>query len=231
MSAHAANFNTTGLKGTNDGANVILTVGEDGCAVSATPSVGDEQDSLDIARLAAGQNAALNELMERHAERLFQYLVRSLENEEDAADLAQETFVRVYQNRAKFDAHKKFSTWLYAIASNLVRDRYRWRTRHPKVSLDATNEATGNDFIESLTDENSSPSETVQAHERAAAVRRAVAALPEQLRVPLILAEYEEKSHAEIGEILRCSAKAVEVRIYRARQQLRVSLSEMLQTT
>jgi RNA polymerase sigma-70 factor (ECF subfamily) len=58
-----------------------------------------------------------------------------------------------------------------------------------------------------------------------------VAALPEQLRVPLILSQYEEKSHAEIGEILRCSAKAVEVRIYRARQQLRVSLSEMLQTT
>ncbi len=230
MSAHAANFET-GLKGTKDRADALLTMSEDGRAVSAKPSVGDEQDGLDMTRLAAGQSAALDDLMARHAERLFHYLARALQNEDDAADLAQETFVRVYRNRAKFDARQKFSTWLYAIASNLVRDRYRWRTRHPQVSLDAENEATGNDFGVSLPDQNPSPSETVQAHERAAAVRRAVAALPEQLRVPLILSQYEEKSHAEIGAILRCSAKAVEVRIYRARQQLRVSLSQLLQTT
>lgn len=188
----------------------------------------DEQDRLDMARLVSGHGAALNDLMERHAERIFQYLVRSLQNEEDAADLAQETFVRVYQNRAKFDSDKRFSTWLYAIASNLVRDRYRWRGRHQQVSLDAANEATGNEFGESLPDHVPSASETVQQNERAEAVRCAVAALPEKWRVPLILAEYEEKSHAEIGEILRCSAKAVEVRIYKARQQLRESLAPLL---
>ena len=92
-----------------------------------------------MTRLAAGHDAALNDLMDRHAERLFQYLVRSLQNDDDAADLAQETFVRVYQNRTKFDPSKKFSTWLYTIASYLVRTRYRWRTRHPQVSLDAAN--------------------------------------------------------------------------------------------
>jgi RNA polymerase sigma-70 factor (ECF subfamily) len=201
------------------------------CCSSANFSDANEQDLLDMTRLAADHGAALNDLMSRHAERLFQYLVRSLQNEDDAADLAQETFVRVYQNRAKFDAHKKFSTWLYAIASNLVRDRYRWRKRHLQVSLDATNEATGNEFGESLPDPAPPASETLQRSERAEVVRRAVAALPEQLRVPLILAEYEEKSHAEIGEILGCSARAVEVRIYKARQKLRVSLSQLLQTT
>jgi len=189
----------------------------------------DQQDRQEMARLAAGHGAALNNLMERHAERLFHYLVRALQNEDDAADLAQETFARVYQNRAKFDPHQKFSTWLYAIASNLVRDRYRWRKRHPQVSLDAANEATGNDFGESLPAQNPSPSEMIQARERAEVVRRAVAALPEELRLPLILAEYEEKSHAEIGGILRCSAKAVETRIYRARQQLRASLGQLLE--
>jgi RNA polymerase sigma-70 factor (ECF subfamily) len=188
----------------------------------------DPQDSQEMERLAAGHNAALNILMERHAEKLFHYLVRALQNEEDAADLAQETFARVYQNRAKFDPRQKFSTWLYAIASNLVRDRYRWRKRHPQVSLDAANEATGNDFGESLPAQNPTPSETVQDRERAEVVRRAVAALPEELRIPLILAEYEEKSHAEIGGILRCSAKAVETRIYRARRQLRASLGPLL---
>jgi RNA polymerase sigma-70 factor (ECF subfamily) len=190
----------------------------------------DQQDGQDMAQLAAGHDAALNNLMERHAEGLFHYLVRSLRNEEDAADLAQETFARVYQSRAKFDPRQKFSTWLYAIASNLVRDRYRWRKRHPQVSLDSANEAAGNDFGESLPAPNPSPGESEQARERAEIVRRAVAALPEELRLPLILAEYEEKSHAEIGAILGCSAKAVETRVYRARQQLRAALGQLLES-
>jgi RNA polymerase sigma-70 factor (ECF subfamily) len=188
----------------------------------------DGQDAQDMARLVAGHDAALNDLMERHASKLFHYLFRSLQDESDAADLAQETFVRVYQSRAKFDARQKFSTWLYAIASNLVRDRFRWRSRHREVSLDTENEGTGNDFHETLSGHGPSPSESVQAGERAAAVRRAVAALPEELRLPLILAEYEGRSQAEIGEILGCSVKAVETRIYRARQRLRVGLGKLL---
>lgn len=62
------------------------------------------------------------------------------------------------------------------------------------------------------------------------AIRRAVAELPEELRTPLILSEYEELSHAEIGEILKCTAKAVETRIYRARQHLRTSLAKLLES-
>lgn len=199
------------------------------CSFAKTAEA-DEQDRLDMTRLASGHGSALNDLMSRHAERLFHFLVRSLQNEDDADDLAQETFVRVYQYRAKFDTQQKFSTWLYAIASNLVRDRFRWRSRHPQVSLDAANEATGNDFGESLPEQKPSPSETAQAEERARTVRRAVAALPEKWRLPLVLAEYEEKSHAEIGEILHCSAKAVEVRIYKARQELRASLAPLLES-
>ena len=188
----------------------------------------DGQDAQDMARLVAGRDAALNDLMERHAEKLFHYLFRSLQDEADAADLAQETFVRVYQNRAKFDARQKFSTWLYAIASNLVRDRFRWRSRHRQVSLDAENEASGNNFRELLSGHEPSPSESLQAEERAESVRRAVAALPEELRLPLILTEYEGHSQAEIGEILGCTPKAVETRLYRARQQLRVGLGKLL---
>ena len=190
----------------------------------------DEHDMHDMSRLAAGHDAALNELMERHAEKLFHYLVRSLQCEEDAADLAQETFVKVYQSRTRFDPSQKFSTWLYAIASNLVRDRYRWRSRHPQISLDAQSDATGKSFRDSLAGNDPSPNESVQVEERAEAVRRAVAALPEELRQSLILAEYEERSHAAIGQILGCSAKAVETRIYRARQQLRASLGHLLET-
>ena len=190
----------------------------------------DKLDTEDMNRLAAGHDAALNELMQRHAEKLFHYLVRSLQNEDDAADLAQETFVKVYQNRARFDPQQRFSTWLYAIASNLVRDRYRWRSRHPQVSIDAENEMTGHSLRDSLPGGGPAPNESMQAGERSEAVRQAVAALPEDLREPLILSEYEELSHAEIGEILGCSAKAVEMRIYRARLQLRSSLGRLLES-
>ena len=177
-----------------------------------------------------GHEAALNDLMERHGGKLFHYLVRCLNDEHDAADLAQETFVNLYQSRARFDAGQKFSTWLYTIAGNLVKDRYRWRSRHPQVSLDADNDSTGESFRDALPQDGPTPTDDAQRQERAEAVRRAVATLPEELRQPLILAEYEERSHAEIGAILGCTAKAVETRIYRARQQLRASLSAMLKT-
>ena len=195
-----------------------------------TPLSTDEQDAQDMRRLAAGQDAALNELMERHAQKVFHYLLRSLQNEDDAADLAQETFVRVYQNRARFDSRQKFTTWLYAIAGNLVRDRFRWRSRHPQVSLDGGQPENGMSLKESLPDHAAGPDEALQSTERAEAVKKAVAALPSELREPLILAVYQGLSQAEIGKILKCSPKAVETRIYRARNSLRERLGTLLPT-
>jgi RNA polymerase sigma-70 factor, ECF subfamily len=193
------------------------------------PPAGEEQDASDVRRLAQGQDAALNRLMDRHAARLFNYLLRSLQDESDAADVAQETFVRVYRNRAAFDARQKFSTWLYAIATNLVRDRFRWRRRHPHVSLDAERDSTGATLAEQLPGTGSSPSQTLESTERANRVRAAIAALPEDLRLPLILAEYEEMPQAEIARILDCTVKAVETRIYRARKQLRSALAGLVE--
>ena len=181
-----------------------------------------------MSELAAGKDSALNDLMERHGGKLYIYLIRALQSEEDAADLAQETFVRVYQNSSRFDSKQNFSTWLYAIASNLVKDRYRWRTRHPPVSIDAEMSDGEQSFRERLPDQQPLPSEAAQGKERGEVVRKAVARLPEELRLPLILSEYEEKSHGEIAEILGCSTKAVETRIYRARQRLREVLSSLI---
>jgi RNA polymerase sigma-70 factor (ECF subfamily) len=179
-------------------------------------------------RLAAGQDTALNDLMKRHGPKLFNYLIRSLQDEQDAADLAQETFVRVYQNRTRFNPKQKFSTWLYAIATNLVKDRFRYRTRHPQVSIEIENEVTGGTLRDTLVAQVQQPGEELESLDRAETVRHAVAALPEDLRAALILSEYEERSHAEIAEILNCSAKAVETRLYRARQRLRHSLGKLL---
>jgi RNA polymerase sigma-70 factor (ECF subfamily) len=188
----------------------------------------DELDREDMARLASGHDAALNTLMDRHGEKLFHYLLRQLNNETDAADLAQETFVRVYQNRARFDAAHKFSTWLYTIATNLIRDRFRWHKRHPEVSMDAERDETG-PMLDTLPDGDASPSEKIATAERAAEVQKAIEALPEDMKTSLILFEYEGLSHAEIGTVLGCTAKAVENRLYRARNVLRKALAGILQ--
>jgi RNA polymerase sigma-70 factor, ECF subfamily len=187
----------------------------------------DQADRADMARLCAGHDAALNALMDRHSERLLHYLLRQLGNETDAADLAQESFVRVYQHRARFNPAQKFSTWLYAIATNLVRDRFRWHQRHPQVSLDAERDQAGS-MLETLPDAAASASEQMAAEERAGEVRAAVESLPEELRTPLILFEYENLSHAEIGAVMSCTAKAVETRLYRARNHLRKRLAGLL---
>ena len=96
-----------------------------------TSAHSDEQDRSDMARLVAGQDAALNELMARHAERLSRYLLRLLQNETEAADVAEEAFVRVYLHRTRFKRGKKFSTWLYTIARNLASNELRDRSRRP----------------------------------------------------------------------------------------------------
>jgi RNA polymerase sigma-70 factor (ECF subfamily) len=186
----------------------------------------EEADRLAMLRLAGGQEAALDELMDRHGEHLFHFLIRALQDESDAADLAQETFVRIYRNRASYDPRQKFTTWMYAIASNLVRDRYRWRSRHPQVSLDAENDQTESSLKENLPSAGLAPDQNAMGIESAVAVRKAVAALPEELRQPLILAVYEGLPQAEIAKILKCSVKAVETRIYRARKQLRTALGQ-----
>ncbi len=186
-----------------------------------------EQDAQDMARLNAGHDAALNAIMDRHAQRLFHYLLRQLNNEADAADIAQETFVRVYHHRTSFQPGQSFSTWLYTIATNLLRDRFRWRNRHPQVSLEAEDSDTAA-LKDALPDSSPSPSQQVVVEERAAAVRAAINSLPDELRTPLILSEYEGLSHAEIGAVLNCTAKAVETRLYRARQHLRRRLVGML---
>jgi RNA polymerase sigma-70 factor, ECF subfamily len=189
----------------------------------------DELDRAAMASLASGRDAALNELIERHGPRIFHYVLRSLNDEEEAADIAQETFFRVYQNRGKFRSDARFTPWLYMIATNLLRDRLRRMMRHPEVSLQGLEEMSGPGVVERSVPATPSPDEDAISNERAEAVRNAVQALPEDLRTPLILAEYENRSHAEIGTMLNCSAKAVEMRIYRARHQLRAALQTILQ--
>lgn len=188
----------------------------------------DELDRRDMERLCAGHDAALNDLMERHAERLFHYLIRQLQDESDAEDATQETFVRVFRFRQKFDPRHRLSAWLYSIATNLARDRQRARSRHSQVSLEAGNPHTGGELNDTLPAAGPDPGGQLAGKERAAAVRAAIAQLPEDLRTVIVLFEYEEKSQQEIAAIMECTPKAVEMRLYHARKQLRDLLAALL---
>ena len=186
------------------------------------------RDRADMERLAAGHDAALNDLMERHATPLFHFLCRMLGNEDDANDLAQETFVRVFRARGNFRTDEKFSTWLYTIAANLARNHFRWRSRHPLVPLEAESPESEQTLGDMIPAGDPAPGEQALAAERANAVRVAVGRLPEDLREAVVLCEWEELSVAEAAAILEATPKAVESRLYRARQILRERLKSWL---
>ncbi len=188
----------------------------------------DARDRADMERLAAGHEAALNDLMERHATPMFHFLCRMVGNEDDANDLAQETFVRVFKSCKSFRTNETFSTWLYTIAANLARNHFRWRSRHPNVSLEAESPATEQTLGSTLPADGLAPNEQALAAERAKAVRTAVGKLPEDLREAIVLCEWEELSLAEAAAILETTPKAVESRLYRARQALRERLKSWL---
>ena len=188
----------------------------------------DARDRADMERQIAGQDTALNDLMERHATPVFHFLCRMIGNEDDANDLAQEAFVRVFKARDSFQTKEKFSTWLFTIAANLARNHFRWRSRHPNVSLESENPETEQTLGSTLPSDGPAPDEQALAGERAAAVRAAVGKLPEDLREAIVLCEWEERTVVEAAAILETTPKAVESRLYRARQHLRERLKNWL---
>ena len=187
-----------------------------------------EADAAAMTRLRDGDDLALNELMARWQQPLANYLARFCGNESTAQDLAQDTFVRVYEARARYDTRGKFATWLYTIAGNLARNSHRWQQRHPTVSLDAPTDENGGTLATHLPDAASAPDASAEQGERAAAVRAAISELPEDQRAIVLMSEYEDRPHADIAAVLGCTAKAVETRLYRARQTLREKLLRWL---
>jgi RNA polymerase sigma-70 factor (ECF subfamily) len=184
------------------------------------PPAAPGEDADDMRALRRGDDSALDRLMARWQAPLRAFLCRHTQNEFDALDLAQETFVRVYRHRDRFRPEAaRFSTWLFSIALNLARDRARSLGRRPAAALETAPEQI---------DPAAQPRAQAESNERAGAVRAAIAALPGDLRAAVILFEYEAKSHAEIAAIVKATPKAVETRLYRARRLLRKSLARWL---
>src|ERR1039458_10103183 len=185
-----------------------------------------EADVLAMQRLQAGDDLALNEVMGRRKQPLTSYLLRQLGGHEDDLDLTMETFVRVYENRHRYAPSARFARWLFTIATNLARNHVRWKQRHPEVTLEANEDEKS--LLDRLADDVPCAAGELQTKERAKAVREAITDLPPDLRTATLLFEYEGLSHAEIASIEGCTAKAIETRLYRARQSLEQKLAPWL---
>ena len=183
----------------------------------------DELDADLMRTLAEGDDLALNRLMEAWSPPLSAYLIRLTGSHATAADLVQESFVRVHRNRFAYRPSQKFSTWLFAIATNLARNHARWRSRHPEALTEP--EALREMATASSND---SPYEQAAAKESLAAVQKAVGELPQDMREVLILSTWHGMSHADIARVQGTSEKAVELRLYRTRKILRELLSSHL---
>ena len=182
-----------------------------------------DPDAELMLRLKNGEDSILNELMSRWQQSLVAFICRCIGNETDALDLAQETFVRVYQIRHRYTVRAKFSTFLFAIAANLCRNHLR-RRRHREESVPESWDTENAELAESLSSSDDSPDQAIIRSESVATVKEAIGRLSHDLKVVILLYEYEGLSYEEISPILRCSIKAVEMKLYRARKSLREKL-------
>ncbi|MBK9991016.1 MAG: sigma-70 family RNA polymerase sigma factor [Verrucomicrobia bacterium] len=194
--------------------------------ITPITETGTPTDEELMAALQAGQDAALAPLMERWELGVKAFLSSLGVPSADVEDVAQEAFVRLYEKRASYRVGAAFKPWLLTIAGNLGRNRLRWRFRRREDSIQAMDADQPGGFH--FADPSAQPaSNLAERANLAQGVRSAVDSLPANLREAVVCVELEELSYNEAAQIMGCSAKAVETRLYRARKLLRTTC-EML---
>jgi len=185
---------------------------------------GADPDAELMLRLKDGEDLMLNELMTRWQQPLVAFIYRYVGHQADALDLAQETFVRVYQARARYTARAKFASWLFAIAANLCRNYMRRWARGAGTAVESL-DPNSVDISQRIPSSDDSPDQAAIKSELIASVKEAISKLPHDLKTAILLYEYEDLSYEEISSVLGCSIKAVERKLYRARKLFKELLS------
>ena len=188
---------------------------------------GEVTDEALMEALQNGDDHALATLMHRWELGVKAFLLRLGVPSSDVEDVAQEAFVRLYQKRDRYRAGAAFKPWLLTVAGNLGRNRLRWRFRRREDSIEAMDDTQpgGFDPVDSAT---RPASDLAEKANLALNVRNAVNALPDNLRQAVLCVELEDLSYIEAGQVMGCSAKAVETRLYRARELLRATCKALL---
>jgi len=183
--------------------------------LSAAPG---EPDAALVERAITGDDAAFAQLMSRHKDWTHRFIRRYVgAHDEEAYDLLQETFFAAWLALSSYRPEWPFTTWLRRIALNKCRDR----SRRNAVRRFLTGQPADSDEAPDMPDPAPGPEAQVSADQQFRLLERAVATLPRSLKEPLLLTALEGLSHREAGELLGINAKAVEMRVYRARERLK----------
>lgn len=185
-------------------------------------------NDVDVAlmlRVGDGDEAAFEELIERHQHPVIGTVAKMLGNSSDAEDIAQQVFIRLWKSAPRYQPTAKFTTFLFTIARNLVFNESRRRSRKKEYSM----EEREDDFhLQTPDKQNASPDQELLQAELQNSVDQAIAALPEKQRMAVILRRYEGMPYDEIGRVLELSIPAVKSQLFRARNSLRDALQQYM---
>ena len=193
----------------------------------ARAELGSVRDEDLIFMVQEGNRKAFDELVSRYKGRLFSFILRMVKDPTLAEELTQETLIRVYVHAAKYREIAKFSTWVFTIATNLVRNKMRQRSRRPwMISLNPAPE--DDEMPVDPPDKVADPSEGVHREELAGIIAEATRRIPEKYRIPFLLREVDQLSYEEIQQVTGLKLGTVRSRINRARNRFRQLIKPML---
>lgn len=178
-----------------------------------------------IGRFNEGDQSAFDILVDRYLPKAYQIAYGILSSKEDAEEVAQDAFVRIHRALGKFRGDAEFSTWMYRIAVNLARNKYRWnKSRGAKRNFSIDNPIEGEDGSQiqvELPEPRLQPDEQNEFDEFKDEIMRQLHDLPPVYREALVLRNIEDMSYEEIAETLGCKLGTIKSRIARAREELR----------
>jgi RNA polymerase sigma-70 factor, ECF subfamily len=190
-----------------------------------------DPDAVLMLRVKRGDRAAFVELVEKYKQPVMNLVYRTLHDEAEAEDLAQNVFLQVYKSARRYESRAKFSTWLFTIARNLCLNEIRRRSRHPADSIEESHAEHDDQPRQQFEDKSSVPPPEKLLHgELAQKIEEALAELPENQRTAILLCRQEELSYEEIAEVLGCSLSATKSLIHRGRETLKEKLKPYLRT-
>ena len=190
-----------------------------------------DPDAVLMLRVKRGDRAAFAELVEKYKQPVMNLVYRTLHDETEAEDLAQNVFLQVYKSARRYESRAKFSTWLFTIARNLCLNEIRRRSRHPADSIEESHAEHEDQPRQQFEDKSSvAPPEKLLQGELAQKIEEALAELPENQRTAILLCRQEELSYEEIARVLGCSLSATKSLIHRGRETLKEKLKPYLRT-
>lgn len=179
------------------------------------------EDEVLISRAQQGDRSAFNTLIRKHEARAYQYAYRLSRNQEEAADIVAEAFVRVFNALPNFKGQSAFSTWLYRILTNCYLDTRKKGKNRTIVSLEAVLHTSEGDMERQIEDPSLTPQQEAEKGERETRVEDAVGLLPEYQRAMIVMYHAEMMSYEEIAAALDLPLGTVKSRLNRARLSLR----------